>query len=88
MPFNDPKASYKALFYFKDKNKRTFNSRDFSNSDTKKRIPELGLKRLIKLVTKYGKQTNTALIIDRSTDKTVKQFYEGIEVPITESKEA
>lgn len=86
MPFNDPNPTYKALFYFKDKNERTFNSRDFANGDSKKRIPELGHKRLVKLVAKFAKQTNTAIIIDRRIDEPVNQYYEGREVEITWKK--
>lgn len=83
MSFNDPNASYKALFYFKDKNERTYYSRDFPNSDKKKRIPKLGLARLQKLVAKWAKSTDTAIIIDRVSDTPVYQYFEGREVPIT-----
>jgi hypothetical protein len=87
MPFNDPNASYKALFYFKDKNKFTAYSRDFANGDTKKRIPKLGHARLLRLVVKWAKKTDTAIIIDRNIDEPCNQYFEGIEVPITWNKD-
>lgn len=87
MSFNDPNASYKAIFYFKDKNERTYYSRDFPNSDKKKRIPKLGHARLLKLVVKWAKSTDTALIIDRATDQVINQYFEGREVAISLNKE-
>jgi len=62
MKFHDKNPSFKAIVYFADGNKRTFYSRDFPFTGSKERKPLLGFARLEKMILKWGKLAESAII--------------------------
>lgn len=80
MAYHDNEASYKALVYFTDGNKRTFYSRDFSHERSKNRRPELGFARLEKMIIKWGKKVETAIIYNNSNNQPQAKYKFGLKV--------
>lgn len=79
MAFNDKDASYRALIYFKDGNQRTFYSWDFAYKGSKIRNPDLGKKRLHKMILEKFRRTHqTALIIDNISGEQIEKYVEGV----------
>ncbi len=80
-------SNYKALVYFMDGNKRTFNSRDLNNK--MELNPEIGLERLRKMITNFGASVKLAIVYDKYQNKEIERFPKNIEiqtVPTTKSK--
>lgn len=80
MAYHDNEASYKALVYFTDGNKRTFYSRDFSHERSKTRNPLLGFSRLEKMIAKFGKKAKTAIIYNNSNNQAQAKYKFGLKV--------
>ena len=67
----------KALVYFHDGNERTFFSRDSSDRFAAADPRALGLARLRRMIEKWGRAVNRAIIYDRVTDGEVARFENG-----------
>ena len=86
MAFNDREASYKAIVYFKDGNKRTFYSWDFPHKGSKERKPHLGFARLEKMLLNKFKDTyEAALIYSRQNNAEQARYRDGIKIDRSEN---
>ena len=68
----------KAIVYFSDGNKGTFYSLDWVHPESKSRDPDLGLKRLRKLISAWGAKVKIAIIYDLASDREIERYKEGI----------
>ncbi|WP_459213218.1 hypothetical protein [Aquimarina rhabdastrellae] len=68
----------KLIVWFKDGNVRTFYSLDWKHPKAKKRSKSLGINRLKRLVSSYGKNAGVAQIYDIASNALVQNFYEGV----------
>lgn len=84
MAFHDKEASYKAIVYFKDGNKRTFYSFDFSHKGSKERKPHLGFARLEKMILKFQNKAEAALIYSRQNNAEQARYRDGIKIDRSE----
>lgn len=82
MSYIDRDASYFAVVYFKnqpDGTGRKFYSRDYPNSRSGTRKPELGLKRLQQMITsKFKGKYNTAIIYDAVSGEQKEKYVNDV----------
>ena len=66
------------MVWFVDGNRRTYYSLDWKNRYSKARDVNLGMRRLLKLVTKYGEKASVIEIYDIASNKLLKRYERGI----------
>jgi len=67
----------KVRVYFADGSKGTFFSLDWVHRFSKSRDPDLGLKRLRKLISLWGAKAKVAIVYDLITDTEIERYKEG-----------